>query len=73
MPAVRGTVVGLLFVLSLIASPDGARAQEVGQAGEARTFGPTSLVRHTLQAYAFVGLTASDSAAFTDGGLGSRS
>ena len=71
---------GLLLVVSLLVGPIVARAQGIGQhpkeeapdsGRQGRTFGQPS-VSHTLQAFAFTGFTAADSANFTVSGTGAR-
>jgi hypothetical protein len=63
--------VGLLLGFALVGAPLAARAQGVGGNDE-RTYGTASLVSHTLQAFAFNGFTAADSAVFSANGAGSR-
>lgn len=61
---------GLLLVVSLLSVPTVAPAQE---ASETRTFGPTSTVSHTIQAYAFAGQDPMHASNVTSAGAGGRS
>jgi hypothetical protein len=72
---------GVVVALALLGGPAVAHAQRLGQAPHdrpinpdraVRTFGPTARTSHTLQAFAFTGLAAADSAAFGANVLGSR-
>ena len=73
---------GLLLAVTLLGGPVVAEAQRFGGAPEesvpgspsheARTFGTTALVSHTIQAYAFTGFAAASSAAFDANGFKSR-
>lgn len=56
-------VLGVLVAMSLLAAPvvtDGQPQGDGNQSNEGRTFGITSLVSHTVSAWQFVGLSASD-------------
>jgi hypothetical protein len=60
------------LVVMLFGVPVIARAQAPAAGNDERTYGTTSVVSHTLQAFAFNGFTAVDSAVFSANGAGSR-